>query len=53
MARRFEQDGVGPRARGEPADVIAAPAVAAQTASSGVIPISRTASAMQNGMLVV
>ena len=29
------------------------PAVAAQTASPGVMPISRTASAMQNGMLVV
>ena len=31
----------------------APPAVAAQTASSGVMPISRTASAMQNGRLVV
>ena len=31
----------------------APPAVAAQTASSVVIPISRTASAMQNGMLLV
>ena len=57
--RGVEQDGVGAGARGQVADVgrVAAPArrpaVAAQTASSGVMRISRTAIAMQNGMFVV
>ena len=47
---------VGARPRREPPDVVAAQrparrrAVAAQTASAGVIRISRTASAMQNGI---
>ena len=59
MARGLEQDRVGARAGAEVADVGAAerlarrPAVAAQTASSGVMRISRTAIAMQNGMFVV
>ncbi|CAM5691315.1 hypothetical protein SFUMM280S_00364 [Streptomyces fumanus] len=54
MARGVEEGQVGVRARGEAADAArlgaaAPPAVAAHTASSGVIPMSRTASAMQNG----
>ena len=58
MAGRVEQHGVGAGAGGKPSDVVAAQCARAArrrgpTASSGVMPISRTASAMQNGMLVV
>lgn len=54
MAGRVQQREVGVRARRDAADVVAAerpraPAVADQTASSGVIPMSRTASATQKG----
>ena len=59
VARGVEQDGVGAGARRRGgrcrcgAALARRPAVAAQTASSGVMPISRTAIAMQNGMFVV
>lgn len=53
-----EEGEVGAGAGCEAADVVAAqgpgsPAVAAQRASSGVMPISRTAMAMQKGMELV
>ena len=56
MARGVQQGQVGAGAGGDPADVRrgagprAPPAVADQTASSGVMPMSRTARAMQNGI---
>ena len=58
MAGRVEHDQVGPLARREHADVVpverrGAAGVAACTASAGVIPISRTASAMQSGIELV
>lgn len=57
-ARCIEHDEIGARADAQVTDVVAAecarsPAVAAQTASPTVIPISRTARAIMSGIELV